>query len=293
MKIGWIGTGQMGFPMAGNLLKAGHEVSVFDLKPDNVGTLAAQGATAAGSVAAACDGADAVFSSIPDDLALRRVALMAGGVMPSAARGTVYVDMSTVSPDVSKEVALAARQRGVDYLRAPVSGSVALAEAGTLTVMVSGPEEAAQKCAPLFDVLGAKWFHVGEDEQARFLKLAINNIVHATAVAVAESLAVGRAGGLDWKQMIDVIAASAVGSPLMLYKAEPLKSRDFSPASFMSTSAKDQELFVDAARDAGVPVDIAANVAGVFREMLTSPESAQDFFATVLRTERLAGLGEP
>ena len=293
MKIGWIGTGQMGLPMSSILIAAGHEVRGFDLDADSLVRFSGAGGIPAETIAAVCDGAEIVFSSIPDDKALRRVALMAGGVLPSLSRGGIYVDMSTVSPDVSREVALAANQRGVAYLRAPVSGSVDLAAAGKLTVIVSGPEAAWKTCTPLFDLIGAKKFHVGEDEQARYLKLVINNMIHATAVAMAESLAVGRKGGLEWAQMLEVIAASAIGSPLVQYKAPPLKARDFSPASFVTTSVKDQELFVDAAEGVGVPVDIAATVAGVFREIVADGDGRKDFFATVLRTEKKAGLGEP
>lgn len=293
MNIGWIGAGQMGVPMAGRLLDGGHQVCVFDVKPDGVEKLVARGAVAAGTIAEACDGSDVVVSSIPDDLILRRVALAAGGVLPSLPKGKVYVDMSTVSPGVSGEVAGAASRRDVAYLRAPVSGSVGFAEAGTLTVIASGPEDAFETVRPLFELLGSKVFHVGTAEQARYLKLAINNMVHATAVSLAESLAVGRAGGLDWQQMLEVISSSAVASPLVQYKAGVLRERDFTPASFVSTAAKDQDLFVDAAKAANVPLDIADDILAVFRDMLSGPDSAKDFFATVLRTERGGGLGEP
>lgn len=293
MRIGWIGAGQMGVPMASNLLAGGHEVCVCDPKPAGVEALAARGATAAGSIAEVCADAEVVFSSIPDDTALRTVALAPGGAIASLAEGATYVDMSTVSPGVSQEVARAAAERAIDYLRAPVSGSTALAEAGTLTVMVSGPAEAYARAELLFALLGANVFHVGGDEQARYLKLVVNNIVHATAVAIAESLAVGRKGGLDWAQMIDVIAASAIGSPLLRYKADPLKERDFAPASYVATSAKDQALFVAAAAEAGVPLDIAPAVADVFAAMTGGEDADRDFFATVLRAERAAGLGEP
>ena len=292
MKIGWIGAGQMGVPMAGNLLTAGHTVSVFDVNPDGVAALVERGATAADSIAEACDGAEVVISSIPDDKILRAVALDDGGVLPSMSGG-IFIEMSTVSPDVSKDVAAAADDAGVAYLRAPVSGSVGFAEAGTLTVIVSGPGGVFEACKPLFDIFGSKIFHVGEQEQARYLKLIINNMVHATAVALAESLAVGRKGGLDWSQMLEVIASSAVASPLVLYKAGVLTERDFTPASFVRTAVKDQGLFVDAAADAGVPLDLGEIIADVFRQMEESDVNDKDFFATVLRTERAAGLGEP
>lgn len=293
MKIGWVGVGKMGLPMARRLAAAGHEVTAFDVDPAGLAEAAKTGARTAGSAAEAAAGAEVAFSSIPDDAALRAVALGGDGVLAALATGAVHVDMSTVSPAVSEEVAAAAETRGVSCLRAPVSGSVTLAEAGTLTVIVSGPEDAFGKCRPLFELLGSRTFHVGTGEQARFLKLAINNMVHATAVAMAESLALGRKGGLEWARMLEVIAASAVASPLVRYKSGPLGERDFSPMSFVATAVKDQELFNAAAEAAGVGLDVAPAVAEVFREMLESEDRDRDFFATVLRAERRAGLGEP
>ena len=291
MKTGWIGVGNMGFPVARNILAGGHEVAAFDAKPERLSRLKECGAAAAASVADACSGAAVVFSSIPDDFALRRVAL--GGVLASIGEGAAYVDMSTVSPEASREVAAAAERQGTLYLRAPVSGSVVLAESASLTVIASGPEPAFEACLPLLKLLGSKVYHVGEGEQARYLKLAVNNMVHATAAAMAEALAVGRRGGVEWRKMLEVMAASAVGSPLVQYKAEALKDRDFSPASFVATAAKDQDLFVDAAEACGVKLDVAPVLSEIFHEMLNSEDLHRDFFATVLRTERQSGLGDP
>ena len=291
MKTGWIGVGNMGFPMARNILAGGHEVAAFDPRPERLSRL--RGARAADSVADACRGAAVVFSSIPDDFALRRVALGEQGVLASAGEGAAYVDMSTVSPHASREVAAAAERRGLPYLRAPVSGSVVLAESASLTVIASGPEPAFETCLPLLKLLGSKVYCVGDEEQARYLKLAINNMVHATAVAMAEALAVGRRGGLEWRKMLEVMAASVVGSPLVQYKAEALKDRDFSPASFVATAVKDQDLFIDAAEACGVELDIAPVLSEIFHEMLNSEDLQRDFFATVLRTERRSGLDDP
>lgn len=293
MRVGWVGVGRMGLPMARRLAAAGHEVAAFDIDPAGPARLAAGGARAAGSAAEAAAGAEAVFSSVPDDDALRAAALGADGTLAALGPGAVHVDMSTVSPEASGEVAAAAAARGAAYLRAPVSGSVTLAEAGGLTVMVSGPEPALARLRPVLGLLGSRVFHVGDGEQARYLKLAVNNMVHATAVAMAESLALGRRGGLDWDRMLEVIGASAVASPLVRYKSGPLRDRDFSPMSLVATAVKDQELFNAAAEAAGVGLDLGPALAAVFREMLDSGDRDRDFFATVLRAERRAGLGEP
>ena len=292
MRTGWIGVGNMGLPMATNVMRAGYEVVAFDIASKSLLQIEKKGAERGRSVGEVSSGAEIVFSSIPDDAALRQIALSADGVLAAAGEGTIYVEMSTVSPEVSREVAAAARERGIHYLRSPVSGSVRLAEAAALTVIVSGSDDAVNTCRPLLESIGSKVYHVGSGEEARYLKLAINNMVYATAVAMAESLALCRKGGLDWSQTLDVFADSAVASPLVKYKADPIRHRDFVPTSFVSTTIKDQDLFVDSARATGVSLDIAPVVASVFHDMLNSEDADRDFFATILRTERASGLGD-
>ncbi len=293
MKVGWIGIGNMGFPMASNILAAGYDVKAFDVSPERLARLVSRGAAAADSVALVCEDAEVIFSSIPDDAVLKEIALGQDAVLSAAARGTTYVEMSTVSPGVSGEVAAAAKAAGIHYVRAPVSGSVTLAESAALTVIASGPAEAFQGVHGLLERLGSVVFHVGEGDEARYLKLALNNMVYATAVSMAESLALCRKGGLDWDQTLEVFAGSAVGSPLVQYKAGAMRDRDFSPAMGMTGSLKDMDLFIASAREAGVHLDTAPVVADILQEMLDTDEADKDFFAAVLRAERKAGLGEP
>jgi 3-hydroxyisobutyrate dehydrogenase len=243
-------------------------------------------------VPAAAKGARIVFSMIPDDAALRAVALGDAGVLAALEPRAIYVDLSTVSPQASSEVAVEAAKRGVDYLRAPVSGSTVLAEAGKLTVMASGPPGAFEACRPYFSVLAAKAHHVGDADQARYLKLVVNMLVAATAVVMGEALTLGRKGGLDWRTMLAVIGESAAASPLVGYKLDPLKTRDFSPAFSVEQMIKDMTLVMDAAEAAGVPAEIARHVRELYLEMAAAGEGGLDFFAAVKQIERKAGLGE-
>ncbi len=290
--IGWIGAGKMGAPMCANLLAAGFALTVFNPTRAKLAPLVAEGAQAAESVAAAAR-APLVVSMISDDAALRTVALGEAGVLANAPAGAVYVDMSTVSPAASAEVAAAAEARGIAYLRAPVSGGVALAEAAKLTVIASGPHEAQARCQAMFEAVSAKQLDVGTGEEARYLKLLINMLVGSTAALVAEALAYGRRGGLDWSTMLDAIGASAAASPLIGYKLEPLRQRDFTATFTIEQMMKDFDLLLASGSDTRAPLPMAAMVRQVFAAAQAQGDGALDFFAAVKTMERMAGLDEP
>src|ERR1700748_2925978 len=189
--IGWIGLGKMGTPIVANLLKAGFEVTVYDVERARVDELAAQGAKPAGDIPTLAAAVQIVFSIIPDDVVLRKIALGAQGVVANMAPGAVYVDMSTVSPTVSQEVRDAARAHRNGFGAAPVSGSTVLAEKAQLTVFASGPKDAFERARGALEALSARQYYVGDDQQARYLKLAINHLVGSTAVLLAEALTLG------------------------------------------------------------------------------------------------------
>ena len=184
MNIGWIGAGKMGAPMSGNVIAAGGAVTVFDPVADNLAKVIAAGGQAGTSNRALAETADIVVSMIPNDAVLRAVTTGDDGILAVMKPGSVYLDMSTVSPDASVEVDAAARAAGIHYLRAPVSGSTALAEAGALTIMVSGPREAYDRCVPLFEAMGAQNFYLGDSDQARYLNLVVNLLVGTTGAVL-------------------------------------------------------------------------------------------------------------
>ncbi len=293
LSVGWIGAGKMGNPMSRQLLAAGAAVVVFDTVEANTASVVAAGGRRASSVADAAGGADVAMSMIPNDAVLRAVATGAGGVLETLAPGAVYVDMSTVSPEVSAEVAAAAQARGIAYLRAPVSGSTALAETGNLTIMVSGPADAFARCESLFDAMGARYFHVGDGEQARYLKLVLNLLVGTTGAVLAEALTLGRKGGLDWATMIDVIAESAAASPYVKYNAEPLKARDFAPLFTTGQMVKDANLICEAGEAVGVPLTIGEAMRQHFLDTQAAGHNDKNLTAALLVVEEKAGLGEP
>jgi 3-hydroxyisobutyrate dehydrogenase len=268
----------MGLPMASHLLAAGHAVVACDLAPHLVQAAVARGARAAPTPAAAARDADVVFSSIPDDAALRAVA---SDVLSGARRGAIYVDTSTVSAAASAEVAAAAAAKGVHYLRVTVSGNNKMAEARALTIMASGPRAAYDECIPLLGLFGPAQYYVGEAEQARTLKLAINLMVYATIAGLAEALAIGRRGGVDWEQMIDVMAASAIGSPLLKAKSGALKARDFSATFTCLQARKDLGLITSAASAAGVPAPVAEIAARLIEDCIAHGAGGEDYAAMI------------
>jgi 3-hydroxyisobutyrate dehydrogenase len=288
--VGWIGIGKMGLPMAGHLLAAGHGVVAHDVVAANAAGLVAKGARQAASVGEVARAAPLVFSSLPDDAALRAVALGPDGVLAHAPHGALYADTSTVSPAASAEVAEAAAARGVRYLRVTVSGNNHMAAKAALTVMASGPADAFAEARPLLERFGPNVFHVGEGEQARVLKLVINLMIAGTAGMLAEALALGRRGGLAWGQMLDIVAASAVGSPIVKAKSVELARRDFTPTFTCLQMQKDLDLILGAGREFGVAMPVTAVVSQLVQACIGTGDADDDYIATVKLIERLSGL---
>jgi len=289
-KIGWIGVGKMGNPMSKNLIKAGYSLTVFDIAPPAMNALAEEGAKVARSAAEAAAEADVVISMIPDDRALEDVSMGPKGVFKGIGTGAIYIDMSTVSPIASVRVSEGAKKKGIKYLRAPVSGSTEAAQKAALTIMASGPKDAYEKCEDIFKTLGQKIFNLGEGDEARYMKLLVNMMVGITSAMTAEALIFGRKGGLDWNQMIDTINNSVIASPLMGYKAQLLKYRDYSPAFTVTQMAKDFDLALETGRAMDMPMPITALTRQLYGSMKATEKGGFDFFGLVALFEEMAGL---
>jgi 3-hydroxyisobutyrate dehydrogenase-like beta-hydroxyacid dehydrogenase len=292
LKIGWIGAGKMGGPMSRNLVAAGAEVIVFDPVAANVEAVVAGGAQAGASNQDLAQRADIVVSMIPNDVVLRSIALGDDGILATMKSGATYLDMSTVSPQASAEISADAEAKGIGYLRAPVSGSTVLAEAATLTIMASGPKASYEKCVPLFEVLGAQNFYLGDSEQARYLKLVVNLLVGTTGAVLAEALTLGRKGGLDWQQMLDVIGVSAAASPYVQYNLAPLKARDFSALFTTEQMVKDSRLIRDAGEATGVPLAIGQAMLQMFEDTIETGYGEENLTAAIKMLESKSGLDE-
>lgn len=285
--IAWIGAGKMGLPVCQRLKAAGHQVRILARRPEQAAALAEKGFVTGTAVDELIRDADLVFTCVPDDKALSDV-ILNGAFIAALKPGAVVIDMSTVSPAISARVA---QHLGfVPYLRSPVSGSTMMAEAGTLTALVSGPKAAFDALAPVFGAFTKLAFHLGEGEEARVLKLAVNSMVAATSVLLGEALALGRKGGLSHETMLAVITQSAVASPLIGYKKAMVISGDYEPAATLDMLKKDVELFLAAGQDLGVPLPMGELVQKTYQAASAQGLGERDFFVLVKEAERAAGL---
>jgi 3-hydroxyisobutyrate dehydrogenase-like beta-hydroxyacid dehydrogenase len=276
--------------MAINLIKAGKKVSVFNRTTEKTKAQVNLGGIAINSIKELASSSDVIFTMISDDKAIEEIALSDDGIIANTQERASLIDMSTVSPAMSAKVAEAATEKHINYLRAPVNGTVMQAEAGSLVILCSGPKTTFEDCLPLLEILGSKIFYIGQDEQARFLKLCINSMVGISSSMMGEALAFGEAGGLDWNTMIDVISSSAVGSPILNYKKETLKKRDFTPAFTARQMAKDFDLVLETANLKNIPMPITSTVRQHWSAMIGTGRGELDYFAYVEMLEELAGI---
>jgi len=285
--VHFVGVGKMGLPMALHLKAAGHVVTVSDTSDERLQLAQQQGLVLAQDTDAAMGRANVVFSSLPNDAALRQVTAQ---VARAARRGSIYVDTSTVSQQVSAEVAEALAAAGMLYLRTTVSGNNKMAEAALLTVMASGPRAAYDTALPLLKLLGPNHFYLGEAEQARLMKLVVNLMIAQTSAMLAEALSLGRKGGLDWQDMWQVLGASAVASAIVRAKAVQLGARDFTPTFTVEQMIKDLELILGAGAALHVPLPQTALAQQLMHAALAQGDGQDDYAAVIKAAERSAGL---
>ncbi|WP_119353485.1 NAD(P)-dependent oxidoreductase [Azohydromonas sediminis] len=280
----FVGVGKMGLPMATHLHAAGHRVTAFDPSPERRALAAQRGLAVVARLEPALARAPVVVSSLPDDAALRTVAAQVGA---HAAAGTVWIDTSTVSPEASRDAAAQAAARGVACLRAPVSGNNVMAERAALTVFVSGDRTAYDACEPLFACWGPQRFWLGDAEQARVAKLAVNLMIVGTSTMLAEALALGERGGLEWQRLWDVVEASAVASPIVRAKAPALRAHDYTPTFTVEQMRKDVSLIRAAAAALGVATPVTDVAAAALDRAAAAGEGGDDY-AVVIRDARRA-----
>lgn len=282
MNVGLAGLGRMGTPIARRLLDAGHTLSVWNRNPEKASQLAEEGAAVTQAPAALWEHADVAITMLADDQALRQVTLGDRGLLTAEPNGRrILVDMSTVSVDVSAEVARAAGEAGVDYLRAPVSGNPSVVEAGSLGIVVSGPEEAFARVEGLFRDIGPSVFYLGQGEEARVMKLALNLMVAGTAQLMAEALALGEAHGLERGMMLEAVAGSAVGSPFVKYKTPGLLADDYSTTFSSEAMYKDLLLALGAGQQVTIELPVTGLVRQLLLECIADGHGEDDFIALV------------
>ncbi|MDH3886814.1 MAG: NAD(P)-dependent oxidoreductase, partial [Desulfobacterales bacterium] len=224
------------------------------------------------------------------DTALEEISTGAQGIFQGSKQGIIYIDMSTVSPAVSARIGEIAEKKGIQYLRAPVSGSTESAVTAALTILASGPKNTFDQCRPIFETLGQKVFYAGAGDQARYLKLLINMMVGITSAMTAEALVFGKRGGIDWDQMIDIINNSVVASPLIGFKVQLLKERRYAPMFTAAQMAKDFDLALDSGRKTDTPMPLTALTRQLYGAMKATGKGELDYFGMVALMEEMAGI---
>jgi 3-hydroxyisobutyrate dehydrogenase-like beta-hydroxyacid dehydrogenase len=278
--VGLIGLGHMGSAIGERLLAAGHELVVYNRTPEKAEALAARGATVATTPEELAGGVDVVLTSLADDAAFEAVA---GRVVPAAREAAVLVDLSTVSPAASARVAALADDASIEYLRAPVSGNPSVVRAGNLSFMVSGPRETLERVESVLRAVGPTIHHVGEGEQARIVKLAINLMVAGIAQLMGEALVLGEAAGVSRESLLAVMGDSAAGAPFVKYKTEPLLRDDYSATFTTLLMEKDVDLILEAADDVGVELPLARELRSLLQAAIDAGYADDDFMALYLR----------
>jgi 3-hydroxyisobutyrate dehydrogenase-like beta-hydroxyacid dehydrogenase len=274
--VGLIGLGNMGTAIGERLLEAGWDVVVHNRSPERARPLVDRGAAVARTPAELAAAVDVVLTSLADDDALEAVAEV---VVPAARPGTVLVDLSTVSAAASARVAALAQRASLLYLRAPVSGNPAVVRAGNLTFIVSGPPEALEQAEPVLLAIGRAVHVVGDGEQARIVKLAVNLVIAGLAQLMAEALVLGEASGVSRAALLETMGDSAAGAPFVEYKTEPLLRDDYSATFTTSLMEKDLDLVLDAAEAAGVSLPVAEELRAQVHAAIAAGYGDDDFMA--------------
>jgi 3-hydroxyisobutyrate dehydrogenase len=283
-RIGFLGLGNMGLPMAQNLLRAGHAVAGYDVVQAAVGRLSADGGAAATSMAQVCAGAEVVITMLPAGEHVRAAYVDAGGVLASVAPGTLLIDSSTIDVATARTVAAAAQARGLDMIDAPVSGGVGGAQGATLTFMVGGSDAAFTRAKPLLERMGKTIVHAGGSGNGQAAKICNNMILGVSMIAVSEAFVLAEKLGLDAQKLFDISSKSSgqcwsmtsycpVPGPVPTSPA----NRDYQAGFTAAMMLKDLKLAQEAAQSAGAAAAMGAQAAAIYERYCGSGESGRDF----------------
>ena len=290
--IGFIGTGNIGNPMARHLLEAGHQLVVFDLNPaatENLSERGAQRVESAREVAAACR---VVFTSLPGPKEVEDTVRGADGLLAGAKAGDIHVDLSTNSVTAVKRMAETEAGAGVLYLDSPVTGGVAGAEAGTLTLLVSGDQLAYERAEPFMRAIGTNIFYLGETGSGTLVKLINNLIVLCAGQLMQEGLVMGAKAGLDPEKLADMLRLSTA-RPYIGLMPQVIGRRFDNPTFSLALAAKDVGLALETARDLAVPMPVTSAAHQTYLRALAAGLGAKSFLATLEALEAAANTVVP
>ncbi|MEU7784401.1 NAD(P)-binding domain-containing protein [Amycolatopsis sp. NPDC049159] len=289
MKLGFIGLGVMGAPMAAHLVAAGHDVAGYDVHAAAGEKLAAAGGRAATGVADAVAGADVVITMLPNHPQVEEVVLTAGGVLDAAGPGALLIDMSTIRPETSIAVAEAARDKKIRVLDAPVSGGQAGAEQASLSIMVGGSEDDFEAAKPVLGAVGKTVVHVGPHGAGQVVKAANQLVVGGIYGLVAEAIVLLEASGVDAATGLDVLAGGLAGSRILELKRRSMVDRQFAPGFRIDLHHKDMGIALAAARQADVALPLTGLVAQLVAAGRAMGYGSLDHSALLKVAEQLSG----
>src|SRR5512138_628949 len=279
MRIGFVGLGTIGEPIANNLRKAGHDLTVWNRTAAKADHIVSKGGKLARTPRECASGRDVVFTCLSDEKALDAVLDGPDGALAGLARGDVLVDMSTAGTRAARSAAEQATSRGASFLACPILGSKAAAERAQIVLVVGGPAAASDRARPALHAVSARMFEMEDPVHAALMKLCVNAVGGAMMTGFGEALALGVSGGLEIPALVEVLQASSFHSPLFLMKGELVEQKDWTPRFAIALAEKDQRLAQEAAAEQGAKAPISEAVRRLLGEAVESGRGDKDIAA--------------
>lgn len=289
-RAGFIGPGIMGQPMALNLIRAGYSLRVYGRRAERTAPLAEAGAVVCASPAEVAREADIVITMVADTPDVEQVVLGEGGILETAAAGSVVVDMSTISPSATRTIAARLAEKGVDMLDAPVSGGDKGAIAGTLSIMVGGKPEVFERVLPLFQVMGGNIVHIGDHGAGQITKSCNQVVIAQTIAAIGEGLILASASGVDPAKVREALLGGFAASKALEVHGKRMLDRDFDPGFMARLHQKDMRIVMETAAELGIALPGASQVTQYINTLVGGGEGDLDSAALVKIQERMSGV---
>jgi 3-hydroxyisobutyrate dehydrogenase len=290
MTVGFIGLGIMGRGMARNLLKAGFDLTVWNRTASRMDELVGEGAKAASSPADLASKCDIIITCVSDTPDVEAVILGENGVIHALKPDTLVIDMSTISPQVTRQIAAKLREKGAHMLDAPISGGSEGAAKGTLSIMVGGDAAQYERALPVFQAMGKTITHIGENGAGQTVKLVNQILVVVNALAMSEALLFAQAGGVDLQKTLQAVAGGAGGSWMLSNRGPQILARDWRPGFTIDLQQKDLRLVLEAADQMGVPTLATSLISNLYRTLQHEGLGSEGNHALVKALENLAGI---
>ena len=269
-QIGFIGLGLMGSRLARRLHSTGWKIRAWNRSPQPANELAKMGIAIAPTIPDLAADSDVILSSLANDAAVRSVYFDKGGVFSMAKPGTVILEMSTISPELSRSLHQEARTKSVDFLDVAISGSTPAVDAGAITLLVGGDKETFERCVPIYESIARQWFLIGPGSSGVQMKLVVNLLLGLDMQSIAEAVSLGEHLQIDRNILLDVLSKTAVVAPAMAGKFRKIKDGDYSPEFPLRLMSKDMDLVMDAARISGADLPAASVAQSVLASNVSS-----------------------